>query len=89
MADTHHGSGRKLNMVSGTIRRLVQGHGFGFIASNGGRDIFFHYSKLEGVNFNLLREGQNVNYKIGLGSKGFEAMDIKISDKPTHSMVGL
>ena len=68
-------------MSSGTIRRLVRGHGFGFISSHGGRDIFFHYSQLEGVNFNLLREGQSVNYKIGLGAKGFQARDIKPSGK--------
>ena len=70
-----------MSMSSGTIRRLVKGHGFGFIACSGGRDVFFHYSKLEGVNFNLLKEGQSVNYKIGLGSKGFEAMDIKLAGK--------
>ncbi|OGO19984.1 MAG: hypothetical protein A2144_15010 [Chloroflexi bacterium RBG_16_50_9] len=73
-------------MSSGTIRTLIKDHGFGFIASNGGRDIFFHYSQLEGVNFNLLREGQPVNYKIGLGSKGFEAMYVKLAGKASHSM---
>jgi CspA family cold shock protein len=76
-------------MSSGTIRTLIKDHGFGFIASNGGRDIFFHYSQLEGINFNLLRKGQSVNYKIGLGSKGLEAIDVKLSDKPTHSMSGV
>ena len=68
-------------MSNGTIRTLIRGHGFGFIASNGGRDIFFHYSKLDGVQFQSLKEGQNVIYKVGLGSKGFEAMDIKLSGR--------
>ena len=76
-------------MSSGIIRTLIKDHGFGFIASNGGRDIFFHYSQLEGVEFNLLREGQSVNYKIGLGSKGFEAMGIKLSGKPTNNAASI
>ncbi len=69
-------------MSIGTIRRLIRGRGFGFIASNGGKDIFFHYSRLQGTEFQLLREGQSVNFKVGLCPKGFEAVDVKLSGKP-------
>ena len=72
----------KIAMSStGIIRQLVRERGFGFIANNGGRDIFFHHSQLQGVDFRLLREGQSVNYKIGLRAKGFQAIDVKPSGK--------
>jgi CspA family cold shock protein len=65
-------------MTTGVVRRLVGEHGYGFVSSNTGRDIFFHYSQLDGVKFQSLREGQNVIYKVGLGAKGFIAKDVKV-----------
>ena len=68
-------------MTTGTVRRLVEDRGFGFIGNNSGKDIFFHYTQLDGIKFQTLREGQNVSYRVGLGSKGFEARDIKLFQK--------
>jgi CspA family cold shock protein len=70
----------KIVMSNGVIRRLIRDRGFGFIASGGGKVIFFHRRQLRGVEFRLLREGQSVSYKIGLGARGFEAVDIKLCD---------
>ncbi len=64
-------------MTTGVVKTLVDGHGYGFVSSDAGRDIFFHYSQLQGVNFQSLRKGQNVLYKIGLNDKGFVAKDVK------------
>ena len=64
-------------MTTGVIRRVVGERGFGFVSNTGGRDIFFHYSQVEGVKFQSLREGQSVSYRVGLGAKGFVAKDIK------------
>jgi len=66
-------------MTNGVVRRLVGEHGYGFVSNNTGRDIFFHYSQLEGIKFQSLREGQSVSYKVGLGAKGFVAKDVKVS----------
>jgi CspA family cold shock protein len=77
---------RKIVMSVGVICRLVKEHGYGFIASNSGKDIFFHYTQLQGIEFPLLREGQSVSFKIGLGAKGFEAVDVKLSGE---SLMGL
>ncbi len=66
-------------MTTGKVRRLVENRGFGFIGNNHGKDIFFHYSQLNGIKFQMLREGQNVCYRVGLGVKGFEARDIKLN----------
>jgi CspA family cold shock protein len=64
-------------MTSGVVKRVVDGRGFGFVSSNVGRDIFFHYSELSGVKFQSLREGQKLVYRVGLGSKGLIAKDIR------------
>ena len=67
-----------ITMTTGTVRRLVEDRGFGFIGNNSGKDIFFHYSQLDGIKFQALKEGQYVCYRVGLGAKGFEAKDIKL-----------
>ena len=66
-------------MTKGVIRRLVDDRGFGFCSCSAGRDIFFHYSQLEGVNSRILKEGQSVSYRVGLGAKGLIAKDIKLA----------
>ena len=65
-------------MSNGVIRLLDGERGFGFVSSNSGKDIFFHYSQLQGVKFQTLKKGQSVSYKVGLGDKGFVAKDIKV-----------
>jgi CspA family cold shock protein len=64
-------------MTTGVIRHMVGDRGFGFVSSNSGRDIFFHYSELCGVKFKSLREGQRLVYRVDLGNKGLIARDVK------------
>ncbi len=84
----YHGLGRKIDMSSGVIRRLVPDRGFGFIGNSGSKFVFFHYSQLQGSDFRSLKEGQSVSYRIGLGIKGFEAVDIKASGAHMHGAAG-
>ena len=49
-----------ISMPKGTIRRLITDRGFGFIQTADGKDLFFHRSELEGVDYSSLREGQEV-----------------------------
>ena len=56
-------------MAKGTIRRLMD-RGFGFIKTEDETDIFFHRNDLEGVEFNNLREGQEVEFEKGQGRDG-------------------
>jgi len=63
-------------MAEGTIKRLTD-KGFGFIATDGGPDMFFHMSNLEGVRFEDLREGQKVSYTEGRGPKGPRAEHVR------------
>ena len=56
-------------MAEGTIKRLTD-RGFGFIDTGGEKDLFFHHSSLEGVEYEQLYEGQRVQYTEGQGPKG-------------------
>jgi len=63
-------------MPEGTIKKLTD-RGFGFIALPGGKDIFFHSSNLEGVQYEDLHEGQKVSFVEGRGPKGPRAEQVK------------
>jgi CspA family cold shock protein len=67
-------------MTTGVVRHLVEERGYGFVSSNAGKDIFFHHTQLDGVEFQSLKEGQSVVYKVGLGEKGFIAKEVKPAD---------
>ena len=56
-------------MPKGTIRRLMD-RGFGFIKTEDETDLFFHRNALEGVEFNSLQEGQEVEFEKGQGRDG-------------------
>ncbi len=59
-------------MPKGTITTLTD-RGFGFIKAEGETDLFFHRSDLEGVEFNSLSEGQEVEFEKGQGRDGRSA----------------
>lgn len=63
-------------MSEGTIKKLTD-KGFGFIDLGGGKDIFFHSSNLEGVQYDALYEGQRVSFVEGRGPKGPRAEQVK------------
>ena len=64
-------------MAEGTIKRKTD-KGFGFIEDGTGKDMFFHSSALEGVQFDELREGQKVSYNVGQGPKGPRAENVRV-----------
>ena len=53
-------------MATGQIKRLERDRGFGFIRPEGAtEDVFFHSSAMQGVLFDDLNEGQNVEFEVG------------------------
>ncbi|MGP1932289.1 MAG: cold shock domain-containing protein, partial [Arsenophonus sp. ET-DL12-MAG3] len=51
--------------------------GFGFITpSDGSKDVFVHFSAIQGNGFKTLAEGQNVEFTIEDGSKGPAAANV-------------
>lgn len=64
-------------MATGKVKRLVQERGFGFIAADDGREIFFHRSGVEGTTFEALREGQRVSFEVEQAQKGPRATRVR------------
>lgn len=52
-------------MANGTIKKLVSDRGFGFIAQDDGKEIFFHRSQVAGDRFDSLKEGDKVTFERG------------------------
>jgi CspA family cold shock protein len=63
-------------MAEGTIKRVTD-RGFGFIKTDGDKDLFFHNSSVQGVSFDDLQVGQKVTYTEGRGPKGPCAENVK------------
>lgn len=62
--------------MQGTIKKLTDKN-FGFIAQEGGDDLFFHANSLEGVDFSQLREGDEVTFETETTPKGNAAVNVK------------
>ena len=65
--------------ANGTIKRLVTGKGFGFVAAEDGNEYFFHQSACNGVQFDDLQEGQAVTFEKGQGPKGPRAENVRLA----------
>lgn len=64
-------------METGTIARL--NNGYGFITREGGeKDLFFHANGLVGAEFDNLREGDKVQFEVGEGPKGPNAVNVSV-----------
>jgi CspA family cold shock protein len=64
----------------GTIKKIVKDKGFGFIVpDDGSDDVFFHRSRLAPkVQFDDLREGDEVEFQVTKGEKGPQANNLKV-----------
>ena len=63
-------------MERGKIARLT-GRVFGFISREGSeKDLFFHSNELQGVEFNELREGDEVTFEVAESPKGPNATNV-------------
>ena len=65
-------------MAEATIKRLTD-RGFGFIETGDSKDMFFHMSNLEEVQWDDLREGQKVSFDVGEGPKGPRAERVRLA----------
>ena len=61
-------------MATGSIARIVNDRGFGFIKpQDGGDDVFFHHSSVNNGGFDSLTEGQLVEYDLGRDQRSNKA----------------
>ena len=64
--------------MRGTVKWFSDEKGFGFISVAGENDVFVHYSNIVGTGRRSLNEGDTVEFEVGQGRKGPEAVDVKI-----------
>jgi len=64
-------------MAQGTVKWFNGEKGFGFIAVDGGADVFVHYSAIDMDGYRSLEEGQRVQFEISQGQKGPQADGVR------------
>ena len=64
--------------INGTVKWFNGDKGFGFIARDGGPDVFVHFSAIQGDGFRNLQEGQKVEFTVEQGPKGLQASNVVV-----------
>jgi CspA family cold shock protein len=64
-------------MAQGTVKWFNADKGYGFIAVDGGRDVFVHFSAIQADGYRSLEEGQRVEFDIEQGDRGPQAISVR------------
>lgn len=62
--------------LRGQVKWFDPKKGFGFILGPEGKDVFVHYSQIEGEGFRSLKDGEEVEYELVEGEKGAQARNV-------------
>jgi CspA family cold shock protein len=64
-------------VYTGTVKWFSDQKGYGFIAREGGEDVFVHHSAIQEPGFRTLQEGERVEFSIEQGQKGPAAANVR------------
>ena len=64
-------------MAQGTVKWFNADKGYGFIAVDGGRDVFVHFSAIQMDGYRSLEEGQRVEFDIEQSDSGPQASAVR------------
>ncbi len=62
--------------IQGTVKWFNATKGYGFIARDGGEDVFVHFSAIQSEGYRKLEEGQRVEFTVEHGPKGLQATNV-------------
>ena len=62
--------------VTGTVKWFNASKGYGFIAHEGGKDVFVHFSAIQSDGYRSLSEGDKVEFSIEDSPKGPQATNV-------------
>ncbi|MDD5731078.1 MAG: cold-shock protein [Candidatus Omnitrophica bacterium] len=63
-------------MARGKVKWFSNQKGYGFITPENGKDVFVHFSAIQGEGYKSLEEGQDVEFEIEQGPKGEQAVKV-------------
>jgi CspA family cold shock protein len=63
-------------MARGKVKWFSNQKGYGFITPESGKDVFVHFSAIQGDGYKSLQEGQDVEFEIEKGPKGEQAVKV-------------
>ncbi len=66
-------------MAQGTVKWFNAEKGFGFIAVDGGQDVFVHHSAIQMDGYRALEEGQRVEFEVTQSEKGPQADQVRLA----------
>ena len=64
--------------MTGKVKWFDSKKGYGFITEESGKEIFVHFSGIVAEGFKSLNEGQTVEFEIGEGAKGEQAVNVTV-----------
>jgi CspA family cold shock protein len=62
--------------IVGTVKWFNATKGYGFLAREGGEDVFVHFSAITMSGYRSLTEGQQVEFSVEQGPKGLQAVNV-------------
>ena len=63
-------------MAEGIVKWFSDQKGFGFVERDGDKDVFVHYSAIQGAGFKTLAEDDRVTFDVEQGAKGPVAKNV-------------
>jgi CspA family cold shock protein len=65
-------------MAQGTVKWFNAEKGYGFISTDGGGDVFVHFSAIQSDGYRSLEENQRVEFEVARGPKGPQAESVRV-----------
>ncbi len=72
-------------MAKGTVKWFDPKKGFGFVVNADGKDVFVHYTSIDGEGFRCLRNGQAVEYDQFETDNGLQGKSVRIVEVKSDS----